>query len=343
MSICEYLKKIIDIPSPTGTEQRLCHEMQTDLQNWGFSTRLQVVAPDRFNLFATTASRPEIYISSHLDTVRPFIPANEADGKIYGRGACDAKGQMAAAIFAVKGLPAALRRKVGLLFVVGEETDSLGAKMAVQKGLDCRFLINCEPTENKLATGQKGYFAFRLTATGRAAHSGYPENGASAIDKLFLQLSALKNLDWGRDDQFGSATFNIGKISGGEGLNVVAAVAEARCSVRVVTSCAAVENLLKSQLLQHIKCEILARSEPQKLFVPAGWFGEIVKFGSDAVHFSKAVPTLMLGPGSILQAHTDDEFIEKSTLESAVGIFQKLIANLLKTNTEKTERAIVCE
>ncbi len=329
MTVSDYLKKLIDIPSPTGEEARLCRQLQQDLQAWGFETGLQKVDAGRCNLFALSASEPEVLISSHLDTVQPFFAASEQSGRIYGRGACDAKGQIAAAVFAVKNLPQIFRRRVGLLFVVGEETDSIGAKTAVKNALTCRFILNCEPTGNKLAAGQCGFLAFKLTVQGKAAHSGYPGNGDSAIEKIVQQLAHLQKYDWGIDEKFGRATFNPGKIKGGTAANVIAAEAEAECSVRVVTSCDNVQAQLELLLMPGIEVQISARSEPVQLFVPPGFAAATVRFGSDAVHFSKAYQTLMLGPGSILNAHTKDEFIEVSELEDAVKIYQNLLETLL--------------
>ncbi|MCA9731788.1 MAG: M20/M25/M40 family metallo-hydrolase [Deferribacteres bacterium] len=330
MTIAEYLKKLINIPSLTGEENQLCTELVKDLTGLGFQTRLEEISTHRFNLHASVNGKPKILLSSHMDTVPPFIPASENAGKIFGRGANDAKGQIAAMLYAVKDLPDEARNQVGLLFVVGEETDSIGAKTAVENGLTADYVINGEPTDNVCVSGHKGIFIFDLHASGTAAHSGYPEQGDSAIHKLVEQLYRLQKLDWGMDDFFGVATFNAGTIEGGLAANVLAPSAKARCFVRVVTSTEDVVQRLDNAKLSGVSYEIYNLAEPVRLFVPENMPAKIVKYASDASRFAKVAKTMMLGPGSILNAHTKDEFISIAELQDAVQIYQDLIRRLLE-------------
>ncbi|KAA3660615.1 MAG: M20/M25/M40 family metallo-hydrolase [Calditrichaeota bacterium] len=329
MTIAAYLKKLINIPSITGEENKLCTELVQDLTALGFQTRLEPVAANRFNLHASVTGTPSILLSTHMDTVPPFIPASENDGKIFGRGANDAKGQIAAMIYAVKDLPENVRNQVGFLFVVGEETDSIGAKTAVKNGISAQYVINGEPTDNVCVSGHKGIFIFDLQASGIAAHSGYPEAGESAIHTIVEQLHIMQNINWGTDDFFGEATMNIGTIEGGLAANVLAPSATARCFVRVVTSTDDVVHRLEAAKLPGISYEIYNRAEPVRLFVPENMPAKIVKYASDASRFAMVAKTMMLGPGSILNAHTKDEFVTISELEESVGIYQNLICSLI--------------
>lgn len=329
MEVDALLSDLISIPSLTGNEQELAQFLVRYLRRAGAYAELRAVQEDRSNVYAAFGESPRILLTTHLDTVPPHVPLRCDGRRIYGRGACDAKGAMVAMLAAALASPDDLRQNLALLFVVGEEVDSIGARAACAQGLPFDYIINGEPTENKLAGGQKGIFFFRLHAAGRAAHSGYPEFGDSAIDRLLRQLHILQELDWGQHPEFGQATFNIGAIHGGSAVNVVAAEATAECAVRVVTSGAEVENRLCAALQPGVDYETITRSEPLRLFVPPGFDSEVVKFGSDAAHFAKQAKTLMLGPGSILQAHTADEFIEIPALQQAVREYQHLIQTLL--------------
>ena len=330
MQVDTFLSDLISIPSPTGDEQHLADFLVNYLQEAGAHVALQSVQGHRCNVYARFGESPQILLTTHLDTVPPHIPFRRDGSSIYGRGACDAKGALAAMVAAALALPAEQQQHIALLFVVGEETDSIGAKAACAGGLPFAYIINGEPTENKLAGGQKGIFFFRLHAEGRAAHSGYPEYGDSAIARLVHQLRLLRNLDWGRHPDFGKATFNIGTLHGGSAPNVIAATAEAECAVRVVTDCADVEARLQAVLQPGVRYETIGRSEPVALFVPPGFDSEVVKFGSDAAHYAQHAPVLMLGPGSIRQAHTAQEYIDLRDVHDAVRLYQELIRTLIK-------------
>ena len=221
MDTIKLTRRLIDIESISGNEAAVGAELYDELCRLGYTTHKMPVEHERFNVIATLDERaPEIVFSTHMDTVPPFIPSSEDADNIYGRGSCDAKGIIAAQIAACQRL-----RKdgmaVGMLFVVGEERDSLGAKIANQTPPGSRFLINGEPTENKIAVASKGALRVQLTAKGKMAHSAYPELGESAIDKLVVALARLRELKLPENPEVGPCTMNIGLIEGGRAPNVI--------------------------------------------------------------------------------------------------------------------------
>src|SRR5229473_8116083 len=235
MEIVSLARQLVDIESVTGNEGAVGHFLQQELQGLGYDARRMAVEEERANVYATIPQEPNpvVVFSTHMDTVPPFIPSSEDEQRVYGRGSCDAKGIIAAQIAAVERL-----RKdaihVGLLFLVGEERDSLGAKVANQHAHGSKFLINGEPTENRVAIASKGALRVELTAKGRMAHSAYPELGDSAIDKLVEALHRLRAMKLPEDKEFGPSTLNIGLIEGGRAPNVVADRARAHLLYRLV-------------------------------------------------------------------------------------------------------------
>jgi acetylornithine deacetylase len=214
MNLFELTRRLIDIPSISGEEAEVGRFLSSYLTELGYSVETQEVAPGRANVLATTGAPPLVVLSTHMDTVPPFIPSGEDDEQITGRGACDAKGIIAAQITAAEQLRAAGCVEVGLLFTIDEELGSLGARAANQHPLaaECRYLINGEPTENSLAVGSKGSLRVRLKTEGRAAHSAYPEQGESAIEKLLDVLADLRRTDWPRDEFFGETTSQAARV-----------------------------------------------------------------------------------------------------------------------------------
>src|SRR6202007_431107 len=210
-------RQLVDIESITGNEAAVGNYLFGELCRLGYQTKKMPVEGDRFNVYATSPQQPDpaIVFSTHMDTVPPYIPSAEDAGRIYGRGSCDAKGIIAAQVAAAE----RLRREgihVGLLFVVGEERDSLGAKVANDHApASCKFLVNGEPTENRIALASKGTLRVEVTARGRMAHSAYPELGESAIDKLLPALTRLRAMPLPSDPEVGPCTLNIGLIEGG--------------------------------------------------------------------------------------------------------------------------------
>src|SRR6185369_2456660 len=206
MNVFELTRQLIDIPSITGDELAVGQFLSNYLEQLGYRVERQEVAPDRFNVIATTEMSPRIVFSTHMDTVPPFIESSEDDEFVYGRGSCDAKGIIAAQIFAAERLRAEDVNDVGLLFTVDEELSSIGAQAANKHAMarECQFLINGEPTDNRLATGTKGSVRVIITTAGRAAHSAYPEEGESAIEKLLDILETMRHCEWPEDSFFGT-------------------------------------------------------------------------------------------------------------------------------------------
>jgi len=233
-------RQLVDIESISGNESAVANYLYGELCRIGYQTRRIPVEGDRFNVYATSPEQPspEVVFSTHMDTVPPFIPSSEDSARIYGRGSCDAKGIIAAQIAASE----RLRRErvyVGLLFVVGEERDSLGARVANQyaanqPGHACKYLINGEPTENRIALASKGTLRVEVTANGRMAHSAYPELGDSAIDKLLSALTRLRAMPLPSDPEIGPCTLNIGLIEGGRAPNVIPDHAHADLLYRLI-------------------------------------------------------------------------------------------------------------
>src|SRR5215471_5644203 len=227
-------RKLVDIESITGNESAVGQELYHQLARLGYTTRKMPVAADRFNVLATLHGvSPQVVFSTHMDTVPPFIPSSEDQDNIYGRGSCDAKGIIAAQIAAcerLRGEGAA----VAMLFLVGEERDSLGAKVANESPLGSQFLINGEPTENKIAIASKGALRVEVTAQGKMAHSAYPELGESAIDKLLTALERLRTMTLPQNPEVGPCTLNIGIIEGGRAPNVIPDSAKAHLLYRLV-------------------------------------------------------------------------------------------------------------
>ncbi len=229
-------RQLIDIESISGNEAAVANYLYGELCRLGYQTRKMPVEGNRFNLYATSPDQPNpaIVFSTHMDTVPPFIPSSEDTDRIYGRGSCDAKGIIAAQVAAAE----RLRREnlhVGLLFVVGEERDSLGAQVANDHApASCKFLVNGEPTENRIALASKGTLRVEVTARGRMAHSAYPELGESAIDKLIPALTRLRAMPLPSDPEVGPCTLNIGLIEGGRAPNVIPDYAHADLLYRLV-------------------------------------------------------------------------------------------------------------
>src|SRR5258708_5807166 len=246
MDLFTLTRKLIDIPSVTGNEGEVGRFLKSYLEGLGYRVETQVVEQDRLNVIATTSVRANIVLSTHMDTVPPFIPSHEDAEHIYGRGACDAKGIIAAQIFAAERLRADGLREIGLLFTVDEELASAGARAVNNhaRASECRFLINGEPTDNRLAIGTKGSTRLMITTEGRSAHSAYPEAGESAVEKLLDVLQSIRDCVWPDDSFFGETTCNIGVIAGGTRPNVIPDHARAELQIRLGTDTDQVKELV---------------------------------------------------------------------------------------------------
>lgn len=323
-------RRLVDIPSVSGEEAAVARFVATYLDERGFRTETFEAAPGRPNVLATLERPTRIVLSTHLDTVPPHIPAQVSDGELRGRGACDAKGIMAAQIAAAERLRAEGVRDLGLLFVVDEEMGSAGARAANRHPLarECRWLVDGEPTDNKLAAGSKGSLRLSLSAAGVAAHSAYPEQGRSAIDALLDVLADLRRVPWPADPFFGDTTVNVGVIAGGTRPNVVAAQARADLQIRLVTEAAPVQQLLERTVAGRVRIDYLTAVPPLRLATVPGFETCVVRFTTDIPNLGNWGTPLLVGPGSILDAHTDHERLPTSELEEGVEIYVRLVRAL---------------
>src|SRR6185437_8080652 len=330
MDVFNLTRALIDIPSVTGDERAVGQFLSNYLEEAGLRVERQEVAPDRFNVIATTEVLPRIVFSTHMDTVPPFIESREDEEFIYGRGSCDAKGIIAAQIFAAERWRADGVNDVGMLFTVDEELSSHGAQAANKHPLArvCQFLINGEPTDSRLATGTKGSVRVIITTEGRAAHSAYPEAGESAIEKLLDILDDIRTRDWPEDSFFGTTTCNIGVLSGGTRPNVIADKARAELQIRLGIDIEQVKKVLEDAVGTRGRLEYSSAHNPVRLFSVPGFDECVVRFTTDVPYLSQWGKPLLIGPGSILDAHTDHERISKKELAGVVNLYMTMAKQL---------------
>jgi len=334
MDLFELTRSLMNIPSVSGDEEAVGFFLRDHLLSLGWNVELQRVSENQNNVIATLNDPPLVWFSTHMDTVPPFIAPSEDDEKIYGRGSCDAKGIIAAQITAAEELRRQGINDLGLLFTVEEERSSTGAKAANNHPLaaKCEYMINGEPTDNDLAIGSKGTFRLNVKTSGKAAHSAYPEEGDSAIERLLDILDDIRHTKFPNDDFFGETTVNIGTIEGGMALNVIPPKAEAGLAIRLTTKKQLIEDALRSVIRDRGEMEILSYSEPVRMLEVDGFDKKVVRFTTDIPHLPNWGKPLLLGPGSILVAHTKDEFVLKKDLDAAVGLYVDL-AKRLVTNS----------
>jgi acetylornithine deacetylase len=330
LELFDLVQSLIDIPSITGDEGPLADFLIRLLTEESFQVRSQEVGEGRKNLLALLGEPPGVILCTHLDTVPPWFGAAEDERHIYGRGACDAKGIMAAMIVAAARLRDGGLKNIGLLFVVGEETDSLGAQKANSLAPGSRFIIVGEPTGNKLATAHKGVLTLTLAAAGKAAHSAYPEHGESAVLKLLDVLQDIRRLDFVKDPVLGPTLMNIGRIEGGTAPNVIPGSAGAVVSFRTGGSPDIVLSRIAAAAAGRAEITVSTKSDPQVLFTVPGIEQEIMPFGTDIPYLRSFGKPLLLGPGSVLDAHTENEKVSKKQLKEAVAIYESLARRLLK-------------
>jgi acetylornithine deacetylase len=323
-------RKLVDIESITGNEGAVGAELYDQLTRLGYTTHKMPVEHERFNVVASIDERPpQLVFSTHMDTVPPFISSWEDRDNIYGRGACDAKGIIAAQIAACQ----QLRNEgapVAMLFLVGEERDSLGAKVANRSPLGSRFLINGEPTENKIAVASKGSLRVEVTTQGRMAHSAYPELGESAIEKLLAALERLRAMPLPQNPQVGPCTLNIGIIEGGRAPNVIADYARAQLLYRLVGAADGLRSQITDAVAGLAKAEFVLEIPFQELRTVPGIETMVAAFTTDIPALSQWGTPLLLGPGSIHVAHTDRECISKKQLHKAVDLYCSVARQLLQ-------------
>jgi acetylornithine deacetylase len=335
VQLFELTRALVDIESTTNHEKNVgdylfAHLSALAAKSGGRIERM-LAEPNRDNLFAVWGE-PVVTLSTHMDTVPPYFGSSEDEEFIFGRGACDAKGIIAAMVTAAQRLLAAGARNFGLLFVVGEERNSAGAKAAALQPHGSRFLINGEPTENQLALGSKGALRYEITTEGKLAHSAYPELGHSAIHTLLDVLQEIRQTPLPEDALLGKSTLNIGTISGGRAPNVVADHAEAEVMFRTVGD--------PATLRQAVASAVAGRAEAREvLHTPAIRLNQFDGLPTTVVAFTTDIPTFngawgepfLIGPGSIHVAHTAEERIAKRELCDAVEIYMRMTTQLLAT------------
>ncbi len=331
MNLFELTKNLMDIPSVSGDEAAVGFYLRDYLESLGWTVELQPVTENQNNVIAYLNETPRVFLSTHIDTVPPFIAATEDDEKIYGRGACDAKGIIASQIFAAENLRKQGITDIGLLYTVDEEQSSTGAKAADRHPIaaKCEYLINGEPTDLDLAIGSKGSFRVLIKTKGKAAHSAYPEEGVSAIEKLLDILADVREIEFPSDEFFGETTCNIGTLNGGLKINIIPAEAEAGLLIRLTTPIEPIQEILENVIGERGELEIMSFSLPVKLLSVEGFPQKVVRFTTDIPHLPNWGQPLLLGAGSILVAHTKNEFVLKKDLETAVELYVDLVKKLL--------------
>jgi acetylornithine deacetylase len=338
MNVFELTRALIDIESVTNSERRVGEFLFTHLANLakrhaGRVERMEV-EPDRFNVIGYWG-QPLVTLSTHMDTVPPFFSSREDEETIWGRGACDAKGIIAAMIAAVEKLLNAGKKNFALLFVVGEEVNGTGALVAARNPRGSRYLINGEPTENKIALGTKGALRYEITARGRLAHSAYPELGHSAIETLLDVLQAIRAIKLPQDELLGRSTLNIGTIKGGRAPNVVADHAQAEIMFRLVGNAAPIREALAGLLAGRAEAREQYTTPAQRLEPFPGLPTTVVSFTTDIASFGAAWgKPFLIGPGSIHAAHTADEHISKQQLLRAVDVYAEMVTTLTASGFE---------
>jgi acetylornithine deacetylase len=320
--------ELLAIESPTGGEGKAVDFVSRWLVGRGWNVTVQEVTPGRGNVWASR-SGGGVTLSTHLDTVPPYVAPRMVSGRLHGRGACDAKGIAAAMMCAADALAQAGEDRVDLLLLVGEEKGSDGARTANRLPATSRFLVNGEPTESKLAVGAKGSLRVMLRTRGREAHSAYPHLGQSAIEPMLALLPTLRDVAWPTDERLGDTTVNIGTIRGGTEANIIPGACESEIMFRLVGDV----DVVKSRLEQWVagRAEITYGS-----YIPAQFFHVIPGFETSPVAYTTDIPLLtrwgtplLFGPGSIHVAHTPDEFVEVSELRAAVDAYQRIVRALL--------------
>ena len=332
MDVFALTRKLVDIESTTGMEAAVGNVLADELSQLGYNVERMAVEDDRFNIWATAPGHasPELALSTHMDTVPPFIPSSETEARIYGRGSCDAKGIIVAQIAAAEKLKNE-GIHVGLLFLVGEERDSQGAQTANQQPRGVKFLINGEPTENLLAVASKGTLRIELVARGKMAHSAYPELGESAIEKLLDAVQEIRKLKLPSNPMAGPCTLNIGLIEGGRAPNVIPDYAMAHLLFRLVGPAEDLRVQVQQAAGNKAVANFILEIPFMELETVPGIATMVAAFTTDIPALTRWGKPLLIGPGSIHVAHTEGEYIEKSQLLGAIDLYAKIARDLLRT------------
>ena len=337
VDVVSLASQLIDIESTTGNEGAVGAWLASYLRGRGYSVLEQPLDPllsdprspiPRVNVIAAVGE-PEVVFSTHFDCVPPFFPSRVEDGKLFGRGACDAKGILAAQIAAAERLRAQGETRIGLVFVGGEERGSDGAKAANKIASQARYLINGEPTDLRLGVATRGCYRVKLTAAGKAAHSGYPELGESAIEKLLDGLMALRSADWPTDPVLGTTHYTVGLINGGVAPNVIPPNAEAEVFFRTVGEHEPVRAELHRALGGRLGIQEILELPAVRMHTVPGFDTAAFSYFSDVPFLSNWGTPLLIGPGSIHVAHTDREHLAIDELTRAVDVYATLATSLL--------------
>ena len=320
-------RALVDIDSTTGLEAEAGRWLAAYLRGRGFTVVEQPVGDTRFNLLATCGT-PALVLSTHYDCVPPFFPSRVEGDRLFGRGSCDAKGILAAQVAAADVLRLEGERRVGLLFVVGEERGSDGARVANRAAEGCRFLVNGEPTDNRLGLATRGVLRLRLRASGRAAHSAFPELGESAIDKLIDALVRLRAIELPADPVLGRTHYSVGLIAGGVAPNVISAAAEAEVMFRTVSDARLVRRAVEP-LSSLVAIEEVLEVPPVHLAAVAGFDTAVFSYTTDIPFLDRWGEPLLYGPGSIHAAHTNQEFVSIAEMHASVDGYVKIARELL--------------
>jgi len=339
MNVFELTRALIDIESISNNEERVGNFLVEALgplaARFDGTVERVEVEPRRFNVLAQWGEPLQVTLSTHMDTVPPFFASREDEEHIWGRGACDTKGIIACMMVAAEALLAQGVRGIGLLFVVGEERNSAGAARAAQDPRGSRFIINGEPTENRLALGSKGTLRYELAAAGKMAHSAYPELGDSAIHKLIDELAEIRRIPLPVDELLGPSTLNIGTLAGGRAPNVVADEAKADIMVRLVGDSSGTKRALERA--------VEGRAELREIIeIPAVRLNAVDGIATTVVAYTTDIPAFgghwgepfLIGPGSIHVAHTLEERVPKKQLLEAVEIYRRIATQLCKRTSK---------
>ena len=322
-------RALVDIDSTTGREQEVGAWLAAFLRDCGYRVSEQPVSEGRFNVFAQLDAPPRVVFSTHFDCVPPYVPFRQERGMLFGRGSCDAKGILAAQFMAVERLRAAGESRVAMLFVAGEERGSDGARVANDHAPEgVGFLVNGEPTDNRLGQATRGVLRVRLHARGRAAHSSFPELGESAIDKLLDALMVLRGVTLPEDPLLGRTHYTVGLIEGGVAPNVVSPHASAELLYRIVGEGAPVRAAL-SVVEQLVTIEPVLDIPAVRMHTLPGFDTAVFPYTTDVPLLTRWGTPLLLGPGSIHVAHTDDEHVAIEELRQAVELYERVARQLL--------------
>jgi acetylornithine deacetylase len=324
----EFARTLVDIDSTTGHERAAGDWLASVLRGRGYTVVEQPLTRGCSNILATLDD-PLVVFSTHYDCVPPFFPSSVRDGKLYGRGSCDAKGILATQLAAAERLRARGERRVGMLFVVGEERGSDGAAIANAHPLRSRYLVNGEPTDSRLATFTRGVLRVKLHARGRAFHSAFPEHGVSAIDILIDALVGLRTLPLPRDAERGATNYSIGLIEGGVAPNVVSPHASAEIVFRLVGPADDVWEAIRP-LTSSVEIEEVLRVSAVEMHTIEGFESAAFAFTTDVPLLGAWGTPLLMGPGSILVAHTDQEHLDLDEMAAAIDKYEQLARRLLE-------------